>query len=190
MKLTRKPRPDSVIGSRIKPELRDEIDTMLLSGGSYRDVQDKLESAGVKISIEAIRRYYHGQILPIRLARQNKTAEQINKLDNKGLDEAALRAVRSTVFDLASAPGSDPKTLKTLFDIVQGYTKTKLETARLQLDMDKWETMAAQALLDKALSAEVQAIVSGDIGEDGKVSALRSLLFGKRQAIDPQFIND
>ena len=38
------------------------------------------EEDGIKLSQEAIRRYYHSQILPARLARQNKTAEELNKI--------------------------------------------------------------------------------------------------------------
>ena len=121
--------------------------------------------------------------------RRKDIAAKLNKMDASDLDEATLQAVRSTVFDLATSPGSDPKTLKTLFGIVQSYAKGKLESTRLQLDIDKWQTMAAQALLDKALSPEVQAIVNGEGSDAQKVAMLRPLLFGKAQTITPEFIN-
>ncbi len=36
--------------------------------------------------------------------------------------------------------------------------KAQMEAQRLKLDIDKWQMLAAQALLDKATSPEVQAI--------------------------------
>ena len=41
--MLRKPRPDSVIGSQLPPIIKDDVDTMLLSGESYRKVQQRLE---------------------------------------------------------------------------------------------------------------------------------------------------
>ena len=68
--MLRKPRPDSVIGSQLPPIIKDDVDAMLFSGASYKDVQERLAEDGIKLSQEAIRRYYHSQILPARLARQ------------------------------------------------------------------------------------------------------------------------
>ena len=44
--MLRKPRPDSVIGSQLPPIIKDDVDTMLLSGESYRKVQQRLEEDG------------------------------------------------------------------------------------------------------------------------------------------------
>ena len=109
--MLRKPRPDSVIGSQLPPIIKDDVDTMLLSGESYRKVQQRLEEDGIKLSQEAIRRYYHSQILPARLARQNKTAEELNKISVEGVDEASMRAIRSAALD---RPPPRPATLRPL----------------------------------------------------------------------------
>ena len=112
--MLRKPRPDSVIGSQLPPIIKDDVDAMLFSGASYKDVQERLAEDGVKLSQEAIRRYYHSQILPARLARQNRTAEELNKISVDGVDEATMRAIRSAALDLAASPSCDPKALSIL----------------------------------------------------------------------------
>lgn len=126
--MLRKPRPDSVIGSQLPPIIKDDVDAMLFSGASYKDVQERLAEDGVKLSQEAIRRYYHSQILPARLARQNRTAEELNKISVDGVDEATMRAIRSAALDLAASPSCDPKALSILVNLI-----LKAE----QLDQDK-----------------------------------------------------
>lgn len=49
--------------------------------------------------------------------------------------------------------------------------------------------MAAQAVLDKALSPEVQAIVGSDASDDEKIKAMRHCLFGQAKTIIPEFVN-
>ena len=49
--MLRKPRPDSVIGSQLPPIIKDDVDTMLLSGESYRKVQQRLEEDGIKLPL-------------------------------------------------------------------------------------------------------------------------------------------
>ena len=38
--MLRKPRPDSVIGSQLPPIIKDDVDAMLFSGASYKDVRN------------------------------------------------------------------------------------------------------------------------------------------------------
>ena len=90
-------------------------------------VQQRLEEDGIKLSQEAIRRYYHSQILPARLARENKTAEELNKISVEGVDEATMRAIRSAALDLAASPSCDPKALNIL---AVSYTHLGLPTPR------------------------------------------------------------
>ena len=135
--MLRKPRPDSVIGSQLPPIIKDDVDAMLFSGASYKDVQERLAEDGVTLSQEAIRRYYHSQILPARLARQNKTAEELNKISVDGVDEATMRAIRSAALDLAASPSCDPKALSILVNAEQ------LEQDKRRLKM--LEAKAAQA---------------------------------------------
>ena len=139
--MLRKPRPDSVIGSQLPPLIKDDVDTMLLSGESYRKVQQRLEEDGIKLSQEAIRRYYHSQILPARLARQNKTAEELNKISVEGVDEATMRAIRSAALDLAASPSCDPKALNILVGLILKAEQLAQDKRRLKI----LEAKAAQA---------------------------------------------
>ena len=139
--MLRKPRPDSVIGSQLPPIIKDDVDTMLLSGESYRKVQQRLEEDGIKLSQEAIRRYYHSQILPARLARQNKTAEELNKISVEGVDEATMRAIRSSALDLAASPSCDPKALNILVGLILKAEQLAQDKRRLKI----LEAKAAQA---------------------------------------------
>ena len=139
--MLRKPRPDSVIGSQLPPIIKDDVDTMLLSGESYRKVQQRLEEDGIKLSQAAIRRYYHSQILPARLARQNKTAEELNKISVEGVDEATMRAIRSAALDLAASPSCDPKALNILVGLILKAEQLAQDKRRLKI----LEAKAAQA---------------------------------------------
>ena len=139
--MLRKPRPDSVIGSQLPPIIKDDVDTMLLSGESYRKVQQRLEEDGIKLSQEAIRRYYHSQILPARLARQNKTAEELNKISVEGVDEATMRAIRSAALDLAASPSCDPEALNILVGLILKAEQLAQDKRRLKI----LEAKAAQA---------------------------------------------
>ena len=139
----KKLRQDSV-AANLPPYLRDAVDEMFFSGTTYKAVQERVAEDGITWSLTSIAQYYHNHVQPLMATRRKDIAAKLNKMDASDLDEATLQAVRSTVFDLATSPGSDPKTLKTLFGIVQSYAKGKMESTRLQLDIDKWQTMAAQ----------------------------------------------
>lgn len=139
--MLRKPRPDSVIGSQLPPIIKDDVDTMLLSGESYRKVQQRLEEDGIKLSQEAIRRYYQSQILPIRLARQQKTAAELNKISVEGVDEATMRGIRCAAMDRANSPACDPKELSILVNLILKAEQLDQDRRRLKI----LEAKAAQA---------------------------------------------
>lgn len=85
------------------------------------------------LSQEAIRRYYHSQILPARLARQNKTAEELNKISVDGVDEATMRAIRSAALDLAASPSCDPKALSILVNLILKAEQLEQDKRRLKM---------------------------------------------------------
>lgn len=136
----RKLRPDSVIGS-LDPEVKDQVDEMLLSGQPYRKVQELLAAGEIALSLTSISQYYQSQILPSKIARQNRTAAELNKIAVDGLDDATLSAIRSTVFDLASQPGCNAKAIQSLFSLVLKAEALKQDNRRLSL----LEQKAAQA---------------------------------------------
>ena len=82
---------------------------MLFAAPPTRTSRSAWPRTASRWSQEAIRRYYHSQILPARLARQNKTAEELNKISVDGVDEATMRAIRSAALDLAASPVLRPQ---------------------------------------------------------------------------------
>lgn len=147
-------RPDSVIGS-LPANLKDEVDAMLLSGSSYKAVRLRLAEDEIKLSQEAIRKYYHSQILPAKLARQTRTAAELNKIAVEGLDEATLQAIRSAVFDLATSPTCDPKALNVLFGLVLKAEQMRQDETRLKILVSKAEQAdAAKQITQSTLTPE------------------------------------
>lgn len=160
----RKTRPDSTIGS-LEPDLKDQVDELLLSGSSYRKVQELLAEAGIKLSLTSIGEYYQRQVLPAKIARQNRTAEELNKIAIEGIDDATMQALRLTVFDIAASPKPDAKTLNVLMGLVLKAESLKQDDRRLKL----LEQRAAQA--DKA-----QATASDSkLTEEEKMQKIRAI---------------
>lgn len=162
---------------------------MLMDGAGLEDVQQRVAEDGIQWSINSISKYNRRWIEPFRREDRREIASLINKQDMGDLDAATAQLARETTFDLLTAKKKDPATIKMMTGIVQSYTKLKLEQDRLQLDIDKWQTMAAQAVLDKALSPEVQAIVGSDVSDEEKIKAMRHCLFGQAKTIIPEFVN-
>lgn len=152
----KKLRQDSV-AAKMPAYLKDKVDEMFLSGTTYQAVADVVSAAGVTWSLTSIAQYYHNHICPLLACRRRDIASKVNAMDAEGLDEAALKAVRMTVFDLANAPGSDPKTLKLLMDLV-------IKARQMQLDERKvglLEEKAASA--DAAKEALTKRVADGGL---------------------------
>lgn len=60
--------------------------------------------------------------------------------------------------------------------------KQTLDKRKLDLEREKFEVLAATALLKKAQSKEIQKVVSGNGSHADKIAALRELMFPKRPA--------
>lgn len=140
----KKLRQDSV-AANLPPFLKDAVDEMFFSGTTYKAIQERVAEDGISWSRTSIAQYYHNHVQPLMATRRKDIAAKLNKMDAGGLDEAALQAVRMTVFDLASAPGSDPKTLKILMDLVIKAKQMKLDERKLSL-LEKKAAVADAAL--------------------------------------------
>lgn len=136
----KKLRQDST-AANLPAQLKDEVDEMFYAGTSYQAVQDRVVAEGIKWSLTSISQYYHHHIQPLMATRRKDIAAKLNQMDREGLDEATLHAVRMTVFDLASAPGSDPRTLKTLMELVLKAQQVRQDERKLSL----LEQQAAEA---------------------------------------------
>lgn len=184
-----KHRSDSTIHN-LPENLRQGVDDALLANASLKEVQAYLAEAGVKLSLQSISEYYKRHLLPKVWSEEDYTAAQLSKIKRGNVAKATHAAVLQTCYELSTKPGKKSVTdLQRLYGLVLAAEKAQMEAKRLQLDIDKWQTMAAQAVLDKALSPEVQAIVNGEGSDAQKVAMLRPLLFGKEQSITPEFVN-
>lgn len=158
----KKLRHDSV-AAQLPPHLKEAVDEMFFGGTSYKEVQKRVAGDGIRWSLTSIAQYYHNHIQPLMTTRRKELAAKLNKMNAEGLDEAALQAVRMTVFDLASAPGSDPKTLKILMDLVIRAQQVKLDERRLTLLEERAEE--AKRLAEDALNTARKGLSAETIAE-------------------------
>lgn len=151
-------RSDSTM-SRLTPDQLAEVDDMLISGAGYADVRKYLSIIGVTCSQTAIAEYYHTHVLPRQWARRQGLAAQLAAMPGEGLDEATLSAVKQAALDLALTPGSDPRMIRTLYDLVIRAQALDHDARKLAL----LETKAAaadaakDAINDTALTTEEKA---------------------------------
>lgn len=149
-------RADSTF-ARLAPAELAEVEDMLLGGASYADVQVLLADYGQKCSQTAIAKYYHSRIIPRKWAAQQKVAADLATLGSEGVDEATLNAVRQATLELALTPGTDPKSLRTLFDLVLKAQAQRMDERKLKL----LEQRAAAA--DEAKAALERKVAAGGL---------------------------
>lgn len=158
----KKLRQDSV-AANLPPYLRDAVDEMFFSGTTYKAVQERVAEDGISWSLTSIAQYYHNHVQPLMATRRQDIAAKLNKMDAEGLDEASLQAVRMTVFDLASAPGGDPKTLKIFMDLVIKAQQMKLDERKLSLLEQK--AAEAKRLAEDTLNSARKGLSAETIAE-------------------------
>lgn len=185
----RKPRPDSTIHN-LPEELRQAVDDALAANATLKDVQAILAEGGVRLSLQSISEYYKLHLLPRIWAAEDHNAAQLAKIKRGNVTKATHAAVLQTCYDVITRPGKKSAAdLQRLYGMVLAGQKAQMEAQRLKLDIDKWQMLAAQALLDKATSPEVQAIVGSHETNESKLARLRALLFGQRKTVTPEFVD-
>ena len=185
----RKPRPDSTIHG-LPADLKQDVDDALTAGTSLKDVQAILAEADVKLSQQSISEYYKRHLLHRIWAAEDHNAAQLAKIKRGNVTEATHAAVLQTCYEAITRPGKkSAEELQRLYGMVLAGEKARMDVERLKMDLDKWQMMAAQALLDKATSPEVQAIVGSNETNESKLAKLRNLLFGQRKTVTPEFID-
>lgn len=163
--MSRKLRPDSTF-ARISPDVKDAVDELLLSGGSYRAAQELLAEYSVSLSLASIGDYYTTHLLPVKWARQSKSAAVLDQLDAGDVDAATHMAVKQRVFELASSPTPDAKQINTLYGLVlkaeslaQADRKIRLleeRVAEAKAIANQTLNQARKGLTDEAI-AEIQS---------------------------------
>lgn len=185
----RKPRPDSTIHN-LPEDLRQAVDDALTANASLKDVQAILADGGVRLSLQSISEYYKLHLLPRIWAAEDHNAAQLAKIKRGNVTEATHAAVLQTCYEVITRPGKKSAAdLQRLYSMVLAGEKARMEAQRLKLDIDKWQMMAAQALLDKATSPDVQAIVGSHETNESKLAKLRVLLFGSKKTVTPEFVD-
>ena len=185
----RKPRPDSTIHN-LPEELRQAVDDALAANATLKDVQAILAEGGVRLSLQSISEYYKLHLLPRIWAAEDHNAAQLAKIKRGNVTKATHAAVLQTCYEVITRPGKKSAAgLQRLYGMVLAGQKAQMEAQRLKLDIDKWQMLAAPALLDKATSPEVQAIVGSNETNESKLARLRALLFGQRKTVTPEFVD-
>ena len=184
----RKPRPDSTIHN-LPEELRQAVDDALAANATLKDVQAILAEGGVRLSLQSISEYYKLHLLPRIWAAEDHNAAQLAKIKRGNVTKATHAAVLQTCYEVITRPGKKSAAdLQRLYGMVLAGQKAQMEAQRLKLDIDKWQMLAAQALLDKATSPEVQAIVGSHETNESKLARLRALLYGQRKTVTPEYV--
>ena len=128
----KKLRSDSTF-ARLTPQQLAEIDDLLMAGTGYAEVQQRLCEYGQSCSQTSIADYYQTHVAPRKWARQQRVASELALLSAEGVDDATLLAVRQATLELALTPGSDPKALRMLYDLVLKAQAQQLDERRLKL---------------------------------------------------------
>lgn len=156
--MARPPRLDSKIGS-LAPDLRDEVDEMLLSGESYAKVKQFLEQYGVSISQTSISQYWTIHLQPAKWERQARTAAALDKIEDDALDTATLLAIKNQVYDLSTKSKFNVKDVKILFDLLLKAEKLSQDSRKLKLlEQKAAQADAAKATLENDAMTEEEKI--------------------------------
>ena len=151
----KKLRKDSKFAA-LTDEQRDELAAYMLGGGvSLADTQQWLAARGVKVSQQSISEYYRLHVLPSKWQRMAETAAVLNKVEGESVTDAAHRAVAQRVFELATAPETDPEMLARFYKLMNDGQTTAQGERKLRLLEQKAAAAddAAAAIRDNTLSA-------------------------------------
>ena len=164
----KKLRSDSTF-SRLSPEQLAHVDDMLTSGSSYAAVQQFLGDCGQSCSQTSIADYYQTHVAPRKWARQQRIATELAAIECAGVDDATLLAVRQATFELAMTPGSDPKHLRMLYDLVLKAQAQQIDARKLAL----LEAKARQA--EEAKAALEYKVANGGLTPEALALAEEAL---------------
>ncbi len=153
--MRKKLRADSTF-ARLSEEQLAQVDDMLLCGSSYEDVRAFMSKCGHSVSQTSVSDYYSIHVLPLKWARQQRIARELDAVDTTGLDDATLDAVRARAMELAITPGAEVKHIKALYELVLKAQAQRLDERRIDLLEKKAAAAdaAAAAMQDRTLSAE------------------------------------
>lgn len=161
-------RADSTF-ARLTPDQLARVDELLLSGSGYAEVLQYLGECGQSCSQTSVADYYQTHVAPRKWARQARIATELAALESGGVDDATLLAVRQATFELAMTPGSDPKHLRMLYDLVLKAQAQQIDARKLAL----LEAKARQA--DEAKAALENKVANGGLTPEALALAEEAL---------------
>jgi hypothetical protein len=183
----RKPRPDSKL-LNLPEEAQHAIIDRMLNGNTYLQVKDYiLEKYQIETSAAALSKFWETMAAPVLLARRHRAVETADEIADEAIarpgkfDAATIDALKQKAFELAIAPGADPRDVKSLFMLVLKARDQDLDERQLKLDLDRFQFDAAKAAL-----AQLPALrqIAGDksLNSDARLQAARKKLFGEAPA--------
>lgn len=166
---------------------RDQVEAWLFEENiSYKDASARmLADFGVSCATSSLSewRKRREQVRMLdRIAASRDTANLVvKKFAEKPADmyQVLLDMVGQIAFDKAfqDKEGLDAETIFNFTKLVMAGKKQNMEAERLALDRDKFELMASEKLLDKALRAKADEINSSNLSHADKIAAMRREAF-------------
>ena len=159
----RKPRSDSKL-DRLPEEQKAQLADWLLSGMPYHLVKDLVKKTfGVSTSIRALAVFYQDYCAAELLARRKRavsTADEIAEEASRQpgrFDAATIDALKQKAFELAIAPGADPRAVKAVFSLVLKARDQDLEAQQIELDYEKFRS-SVKSSVERGLDALFEEI--------------------------------
>ena len=115
----KKLRADSKLAGLTAEQL-EELNRMLMAGScTLEDACGWLEARGVKMTPQALSKYYRRRVLPERYRYTQEAAAALNAVNADDVAPAAHRAIAARVFELATGPCAvDVKELAELYKLM------------------------------------------------------------------------
>jgi len=180
----KKPRSDAKL-LNLPEEQKSQLCGWLLSGMPLHIVNGLVKKQfNVETSLSGLSHFYSVECVALLMRNRQRavfTADEIAEAAAKDpgrFDQATIDALKQQAFELAIAPGADPKNVKALFSLVLKSKDQALAEKQISLDREKFEFDAAGAALH---NLESLRHIAGDrkLDNRAKLDAVRMKLFGE-----------
>jgi hypothetical protein len=167
----RKPNSTSKLMS-LSEEQQSQVVDWMLDGMPYHKIQALVEKEfNVKVSMGAFSAFWQDCCGPALIARRARAMGMANEVTEAAsrepgrFDAATVDALRQRAFEMAIAPGADPKDVKALYMLVLKAGDQDLKREQLQLDERKIKLLEAKAAKADATESTLK---NSDLTEDEK----------------------
>jgi hypothetical protein len=105
-----KPRSDGLF-AKLKPAQREELLTLLTSGGDYEEAKKLCSGWGVPTSLSALSRFYSTHSFAWRLDRAKAAAQATAGTSPESIQAEQARLLAQKIFEAVASPDCPPKVL-------------------------------------------------------------------------------